>query len=93
MLSDPKAAAFSAAEASLKKCFGQFLGQSWIDLLPAERIDIHIIVFNSLVGGEYIVYESACTSAALFAAVDAPHSACRRTPPHDQLCRQLRPWA
>lgn len=56
-LSDAPLMAWSAAETSSQKGFDQLLGECSPDHFPAETKDIHVVVFDTLMGGENIVDE------------------------------------
>ena len=47
--------AWSAAESSVKKGFDQFAGEGRPNHFPTETKDIHVVVFDTLMGGENIV--------------------------------------
>jgi hypothetical protein len=56
-LSHAPLVAWSAAETSSQKGFDQFPGECNPDYFPAETKDIHVVVFDTLMGGENIVDE------------------------------------
>jgi hypothetical protein len=61
--------AWSAAEVSGEKCTDQFPGQRWSDYFPPQTENIHVVVFDALVGGEYIV-DKPCAHTGNFVRSD-----------------------
>jgi hypothetical protein len=62
------------AEASLQEHLNQFPGQRGPNHLTAERKDVHVIVFDSLVSGEHVVDEPSPHASNLVGADGCSHS-------------------
>jgi hypothetical protein len=60
------------AEASGKESLDQFPGERGSDDFSSETKDVHVVVFDALVGGKHIVDEAG-TSAGMIAAMPAEH--------------------
>jgi len=61
--------AWSAAEASREKCANQLPGQRWADYFPSQTENIHVVIFDALVGGENIM-DKPCANTGNFVRND-----------------------
>jgi hypothetical protein len=71
---DSALVALRAAEASFQKRLDQFPRKRGPDHLSTQRKDIHVVVFNSLMGGEYVVNKSGSYAGNLIGAYGCAHS-------------------
>jgi hypothetical protein len=71
---DSALVALRAAEASFQKRLDQFPRKRGPDHLSTQRKDIHVVVFNSLMGGEYVVNKSGSYTGNLIGAYGCAHS-------------------
>lgn len=67
--------AWSAAETSSQKGFDQFPSKCSPDHFPAETKDIHVVVFDTLMGGENIVDKRGTHTGNLVRGDGCPYTA------------------
>jgi len=89
---DSALVALRAAEASFQKRLDQFPRERGPDHLSTQRKDIHVVVFNSLVGGEYVVNKSGPHTGKPYWRRWMHPRHCRRVLLRDPPCQRPRHW-
>ena len=64
--------AHRAAEASGQESLDEFQGERRSDRLSSQTEDIHVVIFNALMGGENVMDKPGTHAGILFAATAAP---------------------